>query len=144
MALDTALSGELLTYDRVINNAELYDDGCLRIEHASYYIAYKGKVISLSRKEFLIVSRLAKSVERTVKSEELWHYAWGSGAVFNARSLRVHIHRLRRELAPYCVKIESMINVGYRLSLESRNGHNVLTSLLTSAVCLSAIAGFFC
>ena len=105
---------------------DVYDDGCLRIEHNSYYIACNGKIIPLARKEFLIASRLARSSERIVASEEIWRYAWGEGTAYNAQSLRVHIHRLRHRLAPFHVKIESMINVGYRLTIESHLNLNKL------------------
>jgi DNA-binding response OmpR family regulator len=98
---------------------DIYDDGYLRIEYDHYYIACNGKRISLTRKEFLILSRLARSAERIVPSEELWRYASGEQAVFNAQSLRVHIHRIRHNLAPFCVKIESLIHVGYRLTTTS-------------------------
>ncbi len=106
----------------------VYDDGSLRIEHNSYYIACNGRIITLARKEFLIISRLARSSDRIVTSEEIWRYAWGDGAAFNAQSLRVHIHRLRHRLAPFRVKIDSMINVGYRLTTEANLNLNKLNA----------------
>ena len=36
-------------------------------------------------------------------------------ARFHPMSLHVHIYRLRRRLAPHGVRIETMVNVGYRL-----------------------------
>jgi len=102
--------------------ADVYDDGYLRIEHDNYYIACDGKPLSLPRKEFLIVSRLARKRDRIVTLEEIWRYAWGNGSQFNARSLRVHIHRLRNILTPLGLRIESMVGVGYRLSAARVNG----------------------
>lgn len=95
---------------------EVYDDGYLRIEHDNYYLACGGQQLSLSRKEFLIVSRLARKADRIVTSEDIWRYAWGNDSQFNAKSLRVHIHRLRNILMPLGLRIESMVGVGYRLS----------------------------
>lgn len=96
--------------------AEVYDDGYLRIEHHNYYVACDGRVLSLPLKEFLIISRLALGAERIVLAEDIWRHAWGANAVFNSESLHVHIYRLRHKLAPYGLHIETMVNVGYRLT----------------------------
>jgi DNA-binding response OmpR family regulator len=95
--------------------ADVYDDGRLRVEHDNYYVSLEGRALKLPRKEFLLVSRLARNPERIVASEELWQHAWGPHAPFNAESLHVHIYRLRRRLQPFGLQIETMVNVGYRL-----------------------------
>ena len=97
--------------------ANVYDDGYLRIEYDNYYVACGGKRISLPLKEFLIFSRLARNVERTVTSPEIWRSAWETNAPFNSLSLRVHIYRLRRTFHPFGLRIESMVGVGYCLSV---------------------------
>lgn len=102
------------------NRAEnIYDNGFLRVEHDNYYVACGGQTLQLPRKEFLIMSRLARNPERVVASEDIWRYAWGRHAAFNAESLHVHIYRLRRRFEPYGIHIETMVNVGYRLTLLS-------------------------
>jgi DNA-binding response OmpR family regulator len=100
---------------RATGEPSVYDDGRLRVEHDNYYIACDGQKLQLPRKEFLIVSRLARNVERIVAADEIWRAAWGAGADFNAESLHVHIYRLRRKLAAYDLTIETMVGVGYRL-----------------------------
>lgn len=95
--------------------ADVYDDGHLRVEHDNYYVSLGGRALKLPRKEFLIMSRLARNAERIVPAEEIWQHAWGGRAPFNAESLHVHIYRLRRRLAPHGTRIETMVNVGYRL-----------------------------
>lgn len=101
------------------HEANVYDDGYLRVEHDSYYVACGGKRVSLPLKEFLVFSRLARNADRVVPSEEIWRSAWGDSP-FNSLSLRVHIHRLRRTFQPFGLRIESMVGVGYCLSVESR------------------------
>jgi DNA-binding response OmpR family regulator len=96
----------------------IYDDGYLRIEHDNYYVACDRKRIYLARKEFLILSRLVLSAERVVTSEQIWRYAWGTETTFNSRSLRVHIYRLRRMLESHGIEIDSMVGVGYQLSIK--------------------------
>ena len=98
---------------------DVYDDGYLRIEHRNYYLACDGQAIRLPRTEFLIISRLARSADRIVPAEELWQYAWGTDKPLNSESLHVYIYRLRNKLLPHRLSIETMINVGYRLILNS-------------------------
>ena len=105
-------AGVMLGQDAAPN---VYDDGHLRVEHDNYYVSLGGRALKLPRKEFLIISRLARNPERIVASEELWQHAWGARAPFNAESLHVHIYRLRRRLAPHRIQIDTMVNVGYRL-----------------------------
>ena len=100
--------------------ADVYDDGHLRVEHDNYYVACRGEVLKFPRTEFLLLSRLARSVSRIVRAEELWAYAWQGGKPYNSESLHVHIYRLRGKLAPYGLHIETMVNVGYRLVLDAR------------------------
>ncbi|MGH9970127.1 MAG: helix-turn-helix domain-containing protein [Pyrinomonadaceae bacterium] len=97
---------------------EVYDDGYLRVEHKNYYVACSGQSLKLPRTEFLILSRLTRSPERIVTAEELWEHAWGDDKPLNTESLHVYIYRLRNKLMPYNLRIDTMINVGYRLLLE--------------------------
>ena len=98
---------------------DVYDDGYLRVEHKNYYVACGGQSLRLPRTEFLVLSRLARTPERIVTSEELWSNAWGNDKPVNAESLHVYIYRLRNKLTTYNLSIETMVNVGYRLLLES-------------------------
>lgn len=97
---------------------DIYDDGVLRVEHKNYYASFAGQSIKLPRTEFLIFSRLARTPDRFVTAEDLWDYAWGSGKPLNTESLHVYIYRLRNKLLPNELRIDTMVNVGYRLVLE--------------------------
>lgn len=94
---------------------DVYDDGYLRVEHANYYLACGGEPLYLPRVEFLLMSRLARTIDRVVRSEELWRAAWENTKPLNSASLQVYIHRLRTKLAPYRLQIDTVVNVGYRL-----------------------------
>lgn len=102
---------------RAATEANAYDDGCLRVEHDNYYAVCKGSRISLSRTEFLLLSRLTLDAERVVGFEELWRHARGGRTPFNADSLRVHLYRMRKTLGPFGIRVESQVGVGYRISL---------------------------
>ena len=95
---------------------DIYDDGRLRVEFANYYVECDGHSLKLPLKEFLIVSRLVRNMERLVLSEEIWRSAWGERAAFNPQSLHVHIYRLRQRLAPFGLHINTKVCVGYSLT----------------------------
>ena len=94
---------------------DVYDDGYLRVEHENYYVACGGQPLYLPRVEFVLMSRLSRTINRVVRSEELWRAAWGNSKPLNSASLQVYIHRLRTKLAPYRLQIDTVVNVGYRL-----------------------------
>jgi DNA-binding response OmpR family regulator len=94
---------------------DVYDDGYLRVEHNGYYVACDRQTVRLPRTEFLILSRLARSAERIVSAEEIWEYAWRTEKPLNSDSLHVYIYRLRLHILPYGLRIENLVNVGYRL-----------------------------
>lgn len=101
----------------------MYDDGYLRVEHQSFYVSCGGRPLyHLSHREFLILSRLARSAGRRVTKEQIWDSVWGDTAAFNARNCRVHIANLRRKLAPFDLDIIAMVNVGYRLERIDAHG----------------------
>ena len=94
---------------------DVYDDGYLRVEHRNYYVACDGASLKLPRTEFLIFSRLVRTPNRIVTSDELWSSVWGTNKPLNSESLHVYIYRLRTKLADFGLQIETMVNVGYRL-----------------------------
>jgi two-component system KDP operon response regulator KdpE len=98
-----------------VTSEDVYDDGHLRVEHDNYYASCGGQSLKFRRAEFLLLSGLARHTGRVVKAEELWRHAWGDNKPYNAESLHVHIYRLRNKLAAFRVRIETMVNVGYRL-----------------------------
>jgi len=111
--------------NRAIQNPasdDVYDDGYLRVEHKNYYVAFNGHPIYLPRTEFLLISYLVRSVDRVVTAEDLWRYARDADKPFNPESLHVFMYRLRRKLLPYRVRIDTVVNVGYKLVVSADNG----------------------
>src|SRR5918999_1299447 len=94
---------------------DVYDDGYLRVEHRNYYVAVGGSPIKLPRTEFLIFSRLVRTPNRIVTADDLWTSVWSDNKPLNSESLHVYIYRLRAKLAEFGLRIETMVNVGYRL-----------------------------
>ena len=102
--------------NNIAPRSEVYDDGRLRIEYDGYYVECAGQPIyDLTRKEFLVLARLARDAGRVVSHEQLWTFVWGTDQEFNHRTMRVHVANLRRKLAPYGVEITVVVHIGYRL-----------------------------
>lgn len=114
------MAADLKRFSRPQNVGEdaqsnVYDDGRLRVEHDNYYVACDGEVLKFPRTQFLLLSRLTMNAGRIVEADELWRHAWGVSKRYNPESLHVHMYRLRLKLAPYNIRIETMVNVGYCL-----------------------------
>lgn len=103
------------------SEADVYDDGFLRIEHNSYYVSCNGTSLFLPRKEFLILSRLARNIDRIVSQQALWEYAWGEHAPLKSATLRVYIYNLRKKLLPFGLSIKRLVSVGYSLCAPQRH-----------------------
>ncbi len=99
----------------ILNTTEVYDDGFLLVEHKNYHVECGNKPLKLARAEFLIVSLLVQKAERFVSAKTIWNYLWNGNKPLNFESLKVMICRLRRKFEPFGIRIETMVNFGYKL-----------------------------
>ena len=95
---------------------EIYDDSCLHLEHKRYFVTAKGKALPLTKTEFRILSRLLRGINSIVTFEDLWGYAWGTNKSLNLKSIHVFVSRVRLKLAPFGIRVDSVVGVGYILS----------------------------
>src|ERR1043165_5169854 len=77
-------------------------------------VAYDGVKIKLTNKEFTLLSVLARSADRVVTRQQLLDSVWGYSYYGDARTLDVHIRRLRQKLDKCGDCIETVVGVGYR------------------------------
>ena len=92
--------------------------GSLNIDFAYRRITLAGEEISLTRKEFLVLSLLARHLDRVVTQQQLLKDIWGPSHAEDSHYLRVVIGHLRQKLgdnpaAPRFIVTEA--GVGYRL-----------------------------
>ncbi len=93
---------------------ERYDDGRLAIDFGDVRASCDGKKIKLTNKEFLLLSMLAKKRGRVINRTQLLDQVWGYSYYGDARTLDVHIRRLRQKLGDCGNCIETVVGVGYR------------------------------
>ncbi len=96
------------------NTIARYDDGRLQIDFADMRIACVGEGIKLTRKEFALLSMLAKGAGRVATRQQLLDNVWGYQYFGDTRTLDVHIRRLRQKLGACDECIETVVGVGYR------------------------------
>jgi DNA-binding response OmpR family regulator len=94
--------------------AEIYDDGRLMIDFDDVRASCDQVVIKLTNKEFSLLCALAKKRGRVVTRQQLLDQVWGYSYYGDARTLDVHIRRLRQKLDGCGDCIETVVGVGYR------------------------------
>jgi DNA-binding response OmpR family regulator len=96
------------------NQAARYEDSRLQIDFADMQVTCDGQSVRLTRKEFALLSMLAKSAGRVATRQRLLDDVWGHQYYGDTRTLDVHIRRLRQKLGACDEAIETVIGVGYR------------------------------
>ena len=95
---------------------ESYDDGRLRIDFEDVRVSCDNKNVKLTHKEFQLLSTLAKKKGRVITRQQLLDQVWGYSYYGDARTLDVHIRRLRQKLETCGDCIETVVGVGYRFT----------------------------
>ncbi len=98
------------------NTATRYEDTKLTIDFADMRVVCTGTIIKLTRKEFSLLSMLAKSAGRVATRQQLLDNVWGYEYYGDTRTLDVHIRRLRQKLGDCGDSIETVVGVGYRFT----------------------------
>lgn len=85
--------------------------GEIELDPAARAVRFKGKPLELSAREFALLHELMLGAGRVLSREQLSErlYAWGEEIESNA--IDVHIHHLRRKLAPGVIR--TVRGVGY-------------------------------
>lgn len=92
----------------------LFDNGALKIDHSSFRVTYRQSNVRMTRKEFALLSELARNEGRVLTREVLLDRIWGMNYFGDSRTLDVHIRRLRQKLGNPAL-IETVTGIGYRL-----------------------------
>ena len=97
------------------NRGQLIRVGELSIDLESYEVSMAGRRISLTYKEFQLLTLLASNPGRVYTREALLNQVWGYDYLGGTRTVDVHIRRLRSKVEdPDHLFVETIWNVGYR------------------------------
>ena len=89
--------------------------GDLVIDRTSYTIKIKGKEISLPKKEFELLFFLAQNPNKVFSRDDLLQNIWGSDVYVLARTVDVHIRKVREKIGDDY--ITTVKGVGYKFNL---------------------------
>ncbi|HNP19179.1 MAG TPA: response regulator transcription factor [Fulvivirga sp.] len=87
----------------------------LTIDRTSYTVNLKGKEIILPKKEFELLHFLALNPNKVYGREELLQNIWGSDVYVLARTVDVHIRKVREKIGD--AYITTVKGVGYKFAL---------------------------
>jgi DNA-binding response OmpR family regulator len=95
--------------------AHLLHSGDLTIDQASYKVYVGSRPVELTFKEYELLRFLAQNEGKVCTRETLLNRVWGYDFYGGARTVDVHIRRLRSKIEdPHHSFIETVRNVGYR------------------------------
>jgi two-component system, OmpR family, response regulator len=91
--------------------------GSLVMNRKTYEVTVHGARLTLPRKEFELLFKLAANAGQTLSRDRLIEDIWGYDFEGNERTLDVHINRLRERFpeAGHGFRIQTMRGLGYRL-----------------------------
>ena len=95
--------------------------GALAIDPGTRTVTVQGAPLTLTHKEFELLSALADAQGRVLSREFLLDRVWGYSRAgeIESRTVDVHVRRLRVKLGPEGHRILTVKSVGYRLHPES-------------------------
>ena len=97
----------------------VYD--ALVIDTASNRVTIDNNEISLTKKEFEILSLLAQASPTVLTRSEILNSVWGDNEFVLDRTVDVHITRLRKKLGDYAGIIVNRSGFGYYLNLDAKS-----------------------
>lgn len=89
--------------------------GDLVIDRRSYTVSQAEETFEMPRKEFELLYFLAQNPDRVYSREELLQNIWGNDVYVLARTVDVHVRKLREKLGDGYIK--TVKGVGYKFSL---------------------------
>lgn len=93
----------------------IFRRGSFRIDFTNYEVSIDGIRLDLTYKEYELLKHLASAPGRVFTRSQLLKSVWGYDYIEGARTVDVHIRRLRSKLGTkYAPLVETVRHVGYR------------------------------
>jgi two-component system OmpR family response regulator/two-component system response regulator TctD len=89
--------------------------GALTYDQGERTVSVGGQLIDLSSRELALLEMLLLRVGRLVSKEHLADHLCGWGEEVSTNAIEVYVHRLRKKLEPYGVRIATLRGLGYSL-----------------------------
>lgn len=92
--------------------------GNLLVDRAAHEVSVEGRRVTLTAKEFALLAFLAANRGRVFSRESLLARVWGSRYEGGARTVDIHVRRLRAKLGD-ALPLETLRGAGYKLRAPS-------------------------
>jgi two-component system response regulator QseB len=89
--------------------------GSVLLDSVRREVSFRGRTVDLSAREYAVFEVLMKEPGAVVSREKLEDAVYGWGEEVGSNSVEVHLHHLRRKLAPELIR--NVRGVGYRIAL---------------------------
>ncbi|HET8572634.1 MAG TPA: response regulator transcription factor [Edaphocola sp.] len=113
------LRARLATALRRIKKDEEQDNklvfGDLEINAYKFTVSYRGKEITLAKKEFELLSMLASRPGRVFLRAEILQKVWGTDVIVGDRTIDVHIRKIRQKTGVDMIR--TVKGVGYKFEM---------------------------
>ena len=106
--------------ERVCHRGAL-EIGALVVDRAAHEVSVDGRRVTLTAKEFALLGFLAANRGRVFSRETLLARVWGSRYEGGARTVDIHVRRLRAKLGD-ALPLETLRGAGYKLRAPSDLG----------------------
>ena len=110
----------LLRRARPSREPAVIEIGELRIDTMAREVAFHGRAVTLTPREFDLLAFFAHHPGRVLSREELLRKVWGYDYLGETRTVDVHVRRLRMKLGENERLIETVTGSGYKLAGRSR------------------------
>ena len=90
------------------------DFGALQLDPVRRTVTLRGTPVELSAREFAVLEALMQEPGAVISREKLEEAVYGWGEEVGSNTVEVHLHHLRRKLAPQL--IHNVRGVGYRIA----------------------------
>ncbi len=95
--------------------SKLLEFGCLNYDQGERVARCNEQILDLSARELALLEILLLRVGRLVSKDQLVDHLCGWGEEVSTNAIEVYVHRLRKKLEPYEVRINTMRGLGYSL-----------------------------
>lgn len=107
----------LRRYEEKESNENILSIQGIEIHLNNYDIFIDEGKIDFTKKEFELITYLAKNPNKVYSRNELLNQVWGDNVYVVNRTVDVHIGRIRKKLGRYRDIIETIVGVGYRCNI---------------------------
>ena len=110
--LVSKVKGLLRRFKKKVLDRDKLEFKNLIIDRGAYKVTFRGKDLSIPRKEFELLYLLASNPEKVFKRENIMDKVWGSEVLVGDRTIDVHIRKLREKIGYNLFK--TVKGVGYK------------------------------